>query len=291
MIPARLAQLEREYAGAPFKHLFWKDFPKTIPLDRFRDSPHYLGQEINKVAAYRAAYDHVRGSDPLGLLGKLSEDGDFGCCTLSFDGVTVSRDLLDSILEITFLRTTLGEALEKMAILDVGAGYGRLAHRVATLYPDTITACVDGVARSTYCCERYLAHRGVKNAGAVSWKDLESIGQIDLACNIHSFSECTISTVEFWLDFMCRKGARYFFLVPHPNELPPDVVVSNDGNDFYPTILRHGFRLVKREPKFPQWYGGQESPLEIRPTISYYLFERSRQGQALAVQDPTRHSK
>jgi hypothetical protein len=26
----------------------------------------------------------------------------------------------------------------------------------------------------------------------------------------------------------------------------------------------------------PQWYGGQGSPLEIRPTISYYLFERER---------------
>lgn len=276
MTTERLAQIEAEYEGAPFEHIFWKDFPKSIPLDRFRDSPHYLGQEVNKIAAYRAAYDYVRKTDPLGLLGKLTEDGDFGCCTLDFDGMTVSRDLLDSILEITFLRMTLGYHFEKMVVLDVGAGYGRLAHRIGVLYPDTVIACVDGIARSTYFCERYLAHRKMKNAGAVSWKNLEAIGQIDLACNVHSFTECTLSTIEFWLDFMCRKGARYFFLVPHPSEFPADVCMSNDGHNYYPAILARGFRLVTRAQKFPQWYGGEDSPLEIRPTIPYYLFERDR---------------
>jgi putative sugar O-methyltransferase len=128
---------------------------------------------------------------------RLDEDGLFGAYTFDFNGEKlVSRDLLDSILEINFLDRHLGLARrEGFNLLDVGAGYGRLAHRLATAFPGTMRIyCTDAVSESTFLCEYYLRFRGLADRTEVVPLDeiearLRTV-RIDVATNIHSFSEC-----------------------------------------------------------------------------------------------------
>ena len=57
--------------------------------------------------------------------------------------------------------------------------------------------CVDAVAISTFICEYYLGFRGADDrASVVPLDELDSLlalQPIDLAVNIHSFSECPIT--------------------------------------------------------------------------------------------------
>ena len=107
---------------------------------------------------------HVRDKDQFGLLDSLVEHGDFGCSTFEYAGIgLVSRDLLDSVLEISFLERHLG-IFERndIRVLDIGAGYGRMAHRLLTAHPRIESyACVDAVPESTFLSEFYLKHRGL----------------------------------------------------------------------------------------------------------------------------------
>src|SRR5205807_8621153 len=59
---------------------------------------------------YALATYCVKSVDALGLLGKLGEDDYFGNFTFDIGGTLVSRDLLDSVLEIYFLDRHLGLA-------------------------------------------------------------------------------------------------------------------------------------------------------------------------------------
>ena len=95
----------------------------------------------------------VRARIRLSELGdKLVEDDYFGNITFDIDGKLVSRDLLDSLVEIYFLDRHLGlaSAAPGLTVLDIGAGYGRLAHRILSALPSaTRYLCSDAIAEST----------------------------------------------------------------------------------------------------------------------------------------------
>ena len=95
--------------------------------------------------------------DHLNLLDVLHEDDRFGVEIFNFHGQTVSRDLLDSIIEITFLEKHFGFLNRRdFNVLDIGAGYGRLAHRMATAAPNLGRYfCVDAVPESTFISDYY----------------------------------------------------------------------------------------------------------------------------------------
>src|SRR5690349_11282372 len=95
----------------------------------------YGGPNMHETA-YAMTMNYVKSIDDLGLLDQLSEDELFGVLTYVIDNKVVSRDLLDSILEIYFLERHLGlSSKENFNILDIGAGYGRLAHRMTCAIP------------------------------------------------------------------------------------------------------------------------------------------------------------
>jgi hypothetical protein len=128
---------------------------------------------------------YLKGRDHLGLLDRLRQDGDYGVCAFATgetdaggQGRLVSRDLLDSVSELLFLDRTLGVASSRGAgVLDIGAGYGRLAHRAASAFPARPAwYCVDAVPESTFLCEYYLNRKGVDDrAGAVPLEELERV--------------------------------------------------------------------------------------------------------------------
>src|SRR3546814_16107320 len=72
-----------------------------------------------------------------------SEDGLFGCWTQRFPGhPRCSRDLLDSVNELSFLDRHLSiRGRDGLRILDLGAGYGRLAHRAPAAFPGIADNC------------------------------------------------------------------------------------------------------------------------------------------------------
>lgn len=197
----------------------------------------------------------VEDRDALGLLPRLGEDGRFGCWSFEYPGRgRVSHDLLSSVNEINFCERSLGLGRrERFSVLDIGAGYGRLAHRMAAAYPRLIDyCCVDAVAESTFVCEYYLAHRNCSPpARAVALDrvavDLEP-GSFDLALNIHGFSECTLAAVSWWIDLLVRLRVGELLIVP--NEPTDLLTLEADGSrlDYRPLLEAAGYRLELCEP-------------------------------------------
>lgn len=277
----RLAELTRRYAAldSPLASapICWTPAHiATADLRQFRgDNPyvHQLrGRNMNEIG-YALSYYCIRRSaqiERLGLLERFDEDGLFGVHTFIVDGRRVSRDLLDSALELAFLDRHLGISRPPVqTILDIGAGYGRLAHRAATAFPETVRyLCTDAIATSTFLCEYYLGFRGVAGresspARVLPLDELDSAltpGAVDIALNIHSFSECPPGAIDAWLALLARKQVKHLMIVP--NAVTYDgsagsdgadgvTMRTNEGVDFSRIVRRHGYTLVVSEPKFP----------------------------------------
>jgi len=257
-----------------------------VDLQLFRGDLAYVWQrrDLNIEVNYLVTFQYMNALDELGLIGRTREDGLFGAHTVSMERTVVSRDLLDSINEIYFLERALGlSARADFNILDIGAGYGRLAHRLTEVLPDFGRVfCVDAVAVSTFLCDYYLRIRHAnERALAVPLDQLDELlanQRIDLAINIHSFSECSLTSIGAWLDIIAANHVRYLFIVPNAGInkgaqlLSREIETSNGPKyrDFSPLIADRGYKLIARQPKFGealvQTYG-------LSPT-HYYLFER-----------------
>lgn len=267
-----LLQLIEDYRTLPCgAHSMWERWPERIDLQNFRRDGDYLGQLENAdVDKYRKTWEYVVSVDERDYLSRFSEDGLFGVVAFPFGGRTITRDLLDSVLEINFLRRVLGwKAADPIQVCDIGAGYGRFAHRFAAAFPESYIWCTDAVAQSTFLCDFYIRFRKFADqARAVPLGELRSIPPpIDLAVNIHSWSECTMESIEFWLDRLVEWKARYLFVVPHR---PEGLSMERDGTFqlFWPAVRAHGYELLSREPK----YGALGENGIFAAT--YFLFER-----------------
>ena len=174
----------------------------------------------------------------------LGEDNDFGCVTSQYNGLTVSRDLIDSCYEIDFLEGFFGPKLQTMEVLDIGAGYGRLCHRFMRLYSKARFYNTDTIPVSQDCCRQYLARRGVWNSYVLP---PDRLVPVELAINIHSWPECTRADIKFWLDKLCGLGVPYLFVVPHPHGVP---FYCQDGV-FSDLIASAGYNLVHSKEQHP----------------------------------------
>lgn len=197
---------------------------------------------------------YIAERDHLDLLDRLAEDGAFGCWHFHYPGhPSVSRDLLQSINEITFLDRTVGlQGWDRVSVLDIGAGYGRLGHRMTSALDNVVDyCCADAVAESTFLSDYYLRFRGCSPPARVVALDrvaeLEP-GNFDLAINIHSFSECTFAAVEWWIAQLRRLRVPRLLLVP--NEALELLTLEPDKTrrDFRPALEAAGYWLATREP-------------------------------------------
>lgn len=220
----------------------------------FRGDNPYVWQVRGKnmnILGYALSTYYVKSIDTLGLLGRLTEDDAFGNFTHTIDGRVVSRDLLDSIIEIYFLEKHLSVSTARsLTILDIGAGYGRLAWRLMSALPNVERyLCTDGVAVSTFICDYYLRFRNLQTKAQalpfdVVEKSLED-NTIDIAVNVHSFSECDLSSIDGWLSLLERHRVRHLMIVPNS-----PLLQTNEGKNFGDLIDKHGYKLVAREPKY-----------------------------------------
>ena len=260
--------------------LVWTDV-HVQPADilYFRGDNAYVwqlrGPNMN-VMAYALTTFYAKSIDKLRLLEQLEEDDFFGNFTFRIDDRLMSRDLLDSIMEIYFLEKYLSLSLSKdMTILDIGAGYGRLAHRMVSAMPNIQNyLCTDAVAISSFISEYYLRFRRAEGkAKVVPLDEIESTlanRAVYIAVNIHSFSECRISAIDWWLSLLERQRVRYLMIVPNSGDHGGERLLTYDRKDFGEVIEKHGYKLVAKEPK----YGDPVvQKYAISPTY-HYLFER-----------------
>lgn len=260
---ARLRQLIDDYDRLDWpvrSHSRWAQDPfAQLDLRTFRGDTGYVWSYRDQPRVTELKYftylRAVEERDHLGLLGTVVEDGLFGCWTHEFPGhPRCSRDLLDSVNELSFLDRHLGiSGHDGLRILDIGAGYGRLAHRATTAFPGIADhCCVDAVAHSTFLAEWYLAYRGVERARAVSLVDVPDLatGSFDLACNVHSFSECTLAAIGWWCDQLARLDVPHLFVVPNEPAGFLSLEVDGSRQDFLPLLEAAGYHLAADEPAF-----------------------------------------
>lgn len=263
----RLVELRQRYAQLDLPmatRTMWRDdyLAREVDLTRFRGDNAYVWQFRNLGAGAREKYyfylRDVAGRDHLGLLKTLAEDGLFGCWAFEYPGwPVVSRDLLDSINELYFLDRHL-QLLRRpgMNVLDIGAGYGRLAHRALAAAPALGRyVCVDGVPESTFLCEYYLGLRGcLDRAEVVPLDEFDrrlAAHRFDVAVNVHSFSEMSFAAIDGWISRIAVRDVPWLLVVP--NDGGRFLTMEPDGSrrEFGPVLTAHGYELAVEEPVFP----------------------------------------
>jgi putative sugar O-methyltransferase len=282
----RLVELRQRYqqykCAATSPSIWTQSHVSLIDLAHFRSDNPYVFQRFdsNGEVAHALTTYYLQRKDTLGLLERLREDRVFGAQTFDFESrFLVSRDLLDSINEINFLERTIGIASGTgFNVLDIGAGYGRFAHRLTEGVPGIGKVfCTDAIATSTFLCEYYLRFRRASSAVVVPLDQLEHSlrnERVDLAVNIHSFSECRMEAVRWWLDLVCRHRVRYLFIVPNAvseggRRLALHNKAGSGATDYEAEITNRGYRKIEASPKY-------ETPNLQRSGVSptwYHLFE------------------
>jgi SAM-dependent methyltransferase len=121
---------------------------------------------------------------------------------------------IDSNVEIQFLREHLRD-LSHHSVLDIGAGYGRLAAMMQPMV--SRYCCVDAVPISTMISRFYLMRFSPKSE-VLSLDEFgekaENLGTT-MAINIHSWSECSILQVRRWLAVIDYLQIPWLFTVSH----------------------------------------------------------------------------
>jgi hypothetical protein len=278
----RLKELEARYAvcdrNVIDQRVWVENHINTIEFRYFRGDNPYVWQlrgENTNPPGYALTLYYVKSIDSHALLDKLTEDDSFGIFTFLVDNKIISRDLLDSIIEMYFLDKHLKiSSASNLKFLDIGAGYGRLAHRIVVGFPNIRSYyCTDAIAASTFISELYIEYRKIGDkVKVVPLDEIEKLletEKIDIAVNIHSFSECKPEAVEWWLSLLEKHGVKYLMVVPNTGDRL--LITDRERHDFQPTIEKHGYKLIAKEPKY-------SDPLVQRYAVHpgyHYLFELS----------------
>jgi len=194
---------------------------------------------------------HARYPD---IVHKLHEDGAQGAVTYLVDGALVSRDMLDSAAELGFLRSHVPGLLD-LNVLDIGAGYGRLAHRFRQMGHRGRYVCTDTVAMSLSLCRGYLDERGLPDVEVIEAASLAShadLAEIDLALAVHTFPEMTHASIAYWMELLGAARVPFLFLVPN---LPDDLRSTEvDGTrlPFGHLLQGAGYSLAHVDLKYPE---------------------------------------
>jgi len=282
----RLRQQYGDYTATKFSHSQWDSarLDHKLPLQSFRGDCPYVWQrwDLNSPAALLLTYYYELNHPRMArILRGLKEDELFGCVTLTDNNVILSRDLLDSVIEIDAIATKFNLAVSHMAILDIGSGYGRLAHRLAAAFPGRIRVlCTDAIPESTFIAEYYLGFRAVLDDVRVvpvdMIQDALTSSRPDLALSVHCFSECTSDAIKWWLCLLRDCDVRNLLIIPNPDRHQGTALLSTEGDrqrhDMLPVLEAFGYHRVDIRPKYSN---SNLQRFGVSPT-NFHWFELTR---------------
>jgi hypothetical protein len=233
-------------------------------------------QRATPESAYGITWAHITEHVRPDVVAALHEDGSFGAATITVDDRVLSRDLVDSMLELDFLAEHVPGLTgpDRLRVLDVGAGYGRLAHRATTAFPHLDWRCVDAVPISTVLCRWHLEHLG-SPASVVELDHVEeevAPGSVDLAVNIHSFNECPIDAIRWWVGLLAAREVPWLFLVPNDTQELTSTEADGSKRDFGPVLADAGFTLAVEREKYRD--DGRAQAAGVYPE-QYLLYRRT----------------
>lgn len=138
----------------------------------------------------------------------LPEPETGGPLPVYLDGRLISQDLGNTSLELAAMLPALGEA---RSFLEVGAGYGRNAYALLSLYPAASYTIID-IEPALSISRWYLTQLfDPARLPFLAPKDSSSVGDVDVALTISSLHEMTPRTVESYLRLFDRT-AQYVYL-------------------------------------------------------------------------------
>lgn len=231
----------------------WEDWQKIVEesLPNFCRSPIYVQQrsqtqeDFESAADYVAAYCH-QFPHPL-------RDVEFGGVIRDTKACgKVTRMWLDSCVEADFIQRNLADKTHTLRVLEIGAGYGRLA---ANMQRGVRTyTCVDAVPISTEVCRSYTARFAslVHVSGLAEFVERVNSSEppeFDLAINVHSWNECSYAQVERWLNLLRYLRVTYLFTVSNGHISGGKSAYATwggSGNSFRP-LLCERYTLVNEE--------------------------------------------
>lgn len=189
----------------------WQDKVRAS-LPNFCAHPIYVDQGQCE-AEFQSVADYVHKRGYIDEGGQL-RDAAFGARVVETTYGKLTRMWLDSNVELDFLLRVLGNGRK---VLDIGAGYGRLAVAGRELFPRYV--CVDAVPVSTEVCRGYCA-QFASHVEVPSFPDFLALYRhhykdLDVAINVHSWNECSLEQINGWLDLLGEMGIPYLFTVSH----------------------------------------------------------------------------
>ncbi|MEA2003120.1 MAG: hypothetical protein U9N84_14695 [Actinomycetota bacterium] len=225
----------------------WNGFESSpLTVGECRAHGRFQFQKERQRAAYLRSAELLSGSAKR-LLTIFEEDGNYGAVShLTSDGELLTRDLLDSTAEIGFLLDRIGD-LALDSVIDIGSGYGRMAHRINALRPDSVVICADEVPSSRSICSTYLTLRGV--AGFLVC-DFDAAGELTrqhrpiLATAVHSFPEMPLKRIRAWLELLTAGGVDWLFLVPNEPDRLRSTEPDGTRSQFADAIDDAGYHLA-----------------------------------------------
>lgn len=278
---ARRAHFEALLAPPPGELSFWSgwldpsdppDFRGEVSVSQgaAHEASNWGGAAL--LDAYRLQHLHALAEDRLGLLHGMVEDGAYGALRFTVGGRIVSRDMLDSAMELNFVARHVGlQRGDAFTWADIGAGWGRLVHRCLEGFPAARGMALDAVPYSSWTAEHYLRHRGVLGRADVGGRALLVGARPLVASNVHSWSEAPIASIRAWLDALAGAGTPWLFFVPH-DRTAVSLEGDGPGQPILPEITARGWTLVAEQPK----YGASPALRRhaLYPFVHYFLFRR-----------------
>lgn len=225
----------------------WQETAKAA-LPNFAQCPIFVEQRSVPEEKYRELAEKVKGFPGSDDEGKM-RDAEFGARVVDTCLGPVNRMWLEAQTEIDFLFRNL-RGFEGASVLDIGAGYGRLAVPLSEVVCDV--TCVDAVPISTQICRGYCA-RFAPSVKVLSLDEFEATYQnlkFDLVCNVHSWNECKLSQIKEWLAVLAEMKVPYLFTVSHGqmNHVPePSYRAWSDDHPSYRYLLEERYDLIAEE--------------------------------------------
>jgi putative sugar O-methyltransferase len=223
----------------------WEKWQEKVKesLPNFAADPIYVSQNSYSESQFKKMAKEVAKSGAVDIGGKI-RDSEFGGRVVETELGGVTRMWLDGNVEIDFLRRNVPD-LKYFRVLDIGAGYGRLAVMLAP-FVQSIT-CVDPVPISEELCRDYT-RRFAPDVRVLSIGEfVESPPEFDLAINIHSWNECLLEQVENWIEALVELKVQYLFTVSHGDATAAYKAWFNGSLPSFRPAIEKYYTLIKEE--------------------------------------------